>query len=65
MALEWKLAELPAYVRTWSATNRFVKERGYDPVAGFGPELAPHWGPGARRVSWPLSLRVGRSRRPG
>jgi SAM-dependent methyltransferase len=65
MALEWKLPELLAYVRTWSATNRFVKERGFDPVQRLGSELEPHWGPGVRRVSWPLSLRVGRSRRPG
>jgi SAM-dependent methyltransferase len=64
MALEWKLPELLAYVRTWSATNRFVKERGFDPVQRLGSELEPHWGPGVRRVSWPLSLRVGRSRRP-
>jgi hypothetical protein len=65
MALEWRLPELLAYVRTWSATNRFVKERGFDPVAPLGQELEPHWGAGARRVHWPLSLRVGRSRRPG
>jgi SAM-dependent methyltransferase len=64
MALAWRLPELLAYVRTWSATNRFMKERGFDPVGGLGRELEPHWGPGPRRVSWPLSLRVGRSRRP-
>jgi len=64
MALEWTLPELLAYVRTWSATSRFLKERGFDPVDQLGHELEPHWGPGVRRVSWPLSLRVGRSRRP-
>jgi SAM-dependent methyltransferase len=60
MSLEWPLAALLAYVRTWSATNRFVKERGFDPVVELGRELEPHWGSGARRVRWPLSLRVGR-----
>jgi len=65
MALDWKLADLAAYIRTWSATNRFVRERGFDPVAGFEQELAPLWGAGTRRVRWPLSLRVGRSRRSG
>lgn len=64
MALEWTLPELLAYVRTWSATNRFLKEHGFDPVDQLGQELEPHWGAGVRRVSWPLSLRVGRSRRP-
>jgi SAM-dependent methyltransferase len=61
MSLEWPLSALLAYVRTWSATNRFVKERGFDPVVGLGRELEPHWGSGTRLVRWPLSLRVGRS----
>jgi hypothetical protein len=49
-------------VRTWSATHRFVKQRGFDPVVELGRELEADWGSGVRRVRWPLSLRVGRSR---
>jgi len=61
MALGWTLRELLAYLRTWSATVRFLTERGQDPVEPLGVELARHWGPGAtRRVRWPLSLRLGR-----
>jgi len=63
MALGWTLRELLAYLRTWSATLRFLTERGQDPVEPLGVELARHWGPGAtRRVRWPLSLRLGRRR---
>lgn len=62
MALEWRLPDLLAYVRTWSATNRFKSDRGFDPVEALGRELEPHWGGGVRRVGWPLSLRVGRCR---
>jgi SAM-dependent methyltransferase len=65
MALEWPLPALLAYVRTWSATNRFVRDRGVDPVDELGRALEPHWGSGTRRVRWPLSLRVGRSAGPG
>jgi len=61
MSLEWPLSAFLAYVRTWSATNRFVKERGFDPVVELGRELESLWGAEVRRVSWPLSLRVGRS----
>jgi len=64
MSLEWQLPAFLAYVRTWSATNRFLNERGFDPVVELGHELEPHWGAGARRVRWPLSLRVGRSGSP-
>ena len=66
MALDWSLAELAAYVRTWSATDRFRRERGDDPVEPLAAELAPRWGAidGRRRVRWPLSLRIGRHRPP-
>jgi SAM-dependent methyltransferase len=66
MALDWTLAELAAYLGTWSATARFRSERGYDPVEPFAAELAPLWGSshGRRRVRWPLSLRIGRHRPP-
>lgn len=64
MSLEWPLSAFLAYVRTWSATNRFVNERGFDPVVELGRELEPHWGTGTRLVRWPLSLRVGRSGGP-
>jgi ubiquinone/menaquinone biosynthesis C-methylase UbiE len=65
MAHEWLLAELLAYLRTWSATAAFGKARGFDPVVPFGDELAPLWGPAdrRRRVRWPLSLRMGRPHR--
>jgi ubiquinone/menaquinone biosynthesis C-methylase UbiE len=66
MALDWTLPELLAYIRTWSATSRFTTERGYDPVEPLGEELARLWGEEARRrVRWPLSLRIGRSRGAG
>jgi SAM-dependent methyltransferase len=61
MSLAWPLPAFLAYVRTWSATNRFVKERGFDPVVELGRELKALWGVEVRRVRWPLSLRVGRS----
>jgi SAM-dependent methyltransferase len=66
MALDWTLADLLAYIRTWSATARFTTERGYDPVEPFGVELARLWPPDAtRRVRWPLSVRIGRVRAAG
>lgn len=58
----WTLAELGAYIRTWSAVTRFVAARGYDPVTPLLEEIGPLWGPATepRRVSWPLAVRVGR-----
>jgi SAM-dependent methyltransferase len=57
------LAGLAGYLRTWSATQRFIQARGSDPVAGLERELAPLWGApdAARTARWPIFLRVGRS----
>jgi SAM-dependent methyltransferase len=62
MAAAWSLPELLGYCRSWSATGRYVAERGDDPVPALAAELAPLWGsPSDRRgVSWPLALRAGR-----
>lgn len=60
MELEWTLGEFTAYLRTWSAVTRFSKDKGVDPVPALEAELAPLWGAGARKVSWPLAGRLGR-----
>jgi len=56
------LAGLAGYLRTWSATRRYLADRGVDPVADLLPALAEVWGgPGApREMRSPLRLRVGR-----
>ena len=62
MALDWTLDELLAYFRSWSATARYQRERGEDPVAALAQQLAGHWGDPQtrRRVAWPLSVLAGR-----
>ncbi len=63
MEVEWTLAQLAGYLRTWSATARFLEAQGRDPVVDLERRLEPLWqSPGeTRRVSWPLALRVGRA----
>jgi SAM-dependent methyltransferase len=62
MQVHWTLSELLAYVRTWSATQRYKEAKGRDPVEQLERQLAPVWGDRITRrvISWPLSLRVGR-----
>ena len=56
----WTLDELVGYLRTWSATQRYVQQHGEDPTAAVRAELAHVWGPeAALEVRWPLHLRVG------
>ncbi|HEY4872896.1 MAG TPA: class I SAM-dependent methyltransferase [Steroidobacteraceae bacterium] len=58
---DWSLAELMGYVRSWSATGRYVEVNAVDPAVALEESLAPIWGEPdeRRRISWPLSLRVG------
>lgn len=59
-------ARLAGYLRTWSATQRFHREKGFDPVITLEKELARLWvQTGASTdakspVSWPISIRAGR-----
>lgn len=63
MQAQWTLAQFLGYLRTWSATRLYRDRVGRDPVEPLGSELVRHWGDreAARRVTWPLSLRVGRT----
>jgi SAM-dependent methyltransferase len=62
LEMRWTLAELIGYLRTWSATARFVAERGFDPVVEVERSLSSDWGDvkQSRLVRWPLYIRAGR-----
>ena len=62
MEADWTLGQLLGYLSTWSATNRFIKARGFNPLESLAGELGKVWGDGnsPRQVVWPLALRVGR-----
>jgi SAM-dependent methyltransferase len=62
MEARWTLDQLLGYFSTWSATNRFIKATGRNPLESFSEALARVWGDAhlPRLIVWPLSLRVGR-----
>ncbi len=62
MEVRWTMEQLLGYFSTWSATNRYIKANGTNPLPGLGDKLLAIWGDvnSPRLVSWPLSLRVGR-----
>lgn len=64
MEARWERAHLLGYLRTWSATARYVDDQGVDPVAVLEERLSPLWvdALSTRKVTWPLALRVGRKR---
>jgi SAM-dependent methyltransferase len=59
----WDLRELAGYVRSWSATVRYVKAHGFDPVMRLEADLAEKgWHDPAERktVTWPFRIFAGR-----
>ncbi|MGH8092618.1 MAG: class I SAM-dependent methyltransferase [Chthoniobacterales bacterium] len=59
----WSRQHLLGYLRTWSATQRFVAAKGTDPVELIAHELERAWGETdeERPVVWPLTVRIGRT----
>lgn len=62
MEARWTLEQLLGYFSTWSATNRFIKATGRNPIEPLSMAILRVWGdPKATRlVTWPLSVRLGR-----
>jgi SAM-dependent methyltransferase len=62
MAAQWDLAGVLGYLRTWSATKRFVATHGFDPVERLADDFATAWGDPTtpRTIRWDLHLRVRR-----
>ena len=61
LSRECTLPALMGYVRTWSATARYIAENGTAALDQLGTDLARHWGDPerARVVDAPLYLRAG------
>ena len=58
----WDLSELLGYLTSWSATQHFIRRKGYSPLDELKGELSAVWGDPSspRRIQWPLFLLVGR-----
>jgi SAM-dependent methyltransferase len=61
MLAQWNLEHLVGYLRSWSATQRFIAANRRDPLDEIADELRTAWGDAkqTRCVIWPLILRVG------
>jgi SAM-dependent methyltransferase len=61
MRADWNLEHLTGYLRTWSATQRFIAAKASDPLEQIAGELRIAWGTPekARPVMWPVTLRIG------
>jgi SAM-dependent methyltransferase len=60
MHLEWSIEQLLGYVSSWSASARYLKERGEDPIPALRGALQSRWQADTPTcvVRWPLSVRA-------
>jgi SAM-dependent methyltransferase len=63
MRCEWNLGQYLAYLRSWSASQRYLQRTGRDAVNEIAPAMAEAWGEPelVKPVQWPLRLLVGRA----
>jgi SAM-dependent methyltransferase len=61
MTAKWTVDSMLGYLRTWSASQRYLHEKGVDPVDSAEELLRAFWGPGTREVRWPIALKIGRA----
>jgi SAM-dependent methyltransferase len=61
MIAQWNLEHLVGYLRSWSATQRFIAANKRDPLEAIANDLRSAWGDTTqmRRVILPLTLRIG------
>ena len=61
METAWSLEHLTGYLSTWSATQKFIKVNGFDPVTAVYENLKPLWKEGEMKViRFPLFGKIGR-----
>ncbi len=63
MRCDWTYPQFVAYLRSWSACQRYARATGRDAIALVEPALSEAWGDPAtvRPVRWPLTVHVGRT----
>jgi ubiquinone/menaquinone biosynthesis C-methylase UbiE len=61
METSWRLADFIGYIKTWSAVKAAERALGSNPADQLEEQLRDEWGDTGtcRRVTWPLSSRVG------
>jgi ubiquinone/menaquinone biosynthesis C-methylase UbiE len=64
MVHQWTVDQVIGYLSSWSATQRYIKRTGLDPLPEVRQQLQTAWGGSEtpRTVTWPLNVRVGRVR---
>lgn len=66
LTVEWEVEHLIGYLRTWSATQRYITNKGEENLSALFEEMRKQWGTPEtlRQIEWPIYWRVGKSTSP-
>lgn len=61
LEVRWDLEHYAGYLKSWSATQNYIKQNGKNPLGLVGDDLMKAWGDPAavRDVRWPITTLVG------
>jgi len=57
--VNWKLDDLKGYITTWSAVQKYMMEKGHNPVDALIADINNHWKEERQTINFPLFLRLG------
>jgi len=59
---DWDLDSFIGYLRSWSATQKYIEREGVNPLERMSMEFKEAWGPPSTRykMTWPVYFRIGR-----
>jgi len=60
MDYDWTIEELEGYLNTWSALQKLIPEKNYNPVDELIQRIKPFWKTEKMRVSFPVHLLLGK-----
>jgi hypothetical protein len=55
----WTLEQFLGYLSTWSATQKYIKANGHDPVSTIMEKIKHRW-IGEQTVTFPVFLKLGK-----
>jgi ubiquinone/menaquinone biosynthesis C-methylase UbiE len=58
--VQWTLNQLSGYFSSWSATQKYIKEKGHDPVKPFIDKLETFWSKSEMTVTFPVFVLLGK-----
>lgn len=59
LSFEWGLEDIGGYLNSWSAVQKFILDKGYNPTVEIVEKIRKHWVKEKMTIRFPLYLRMG------